>query len=166
MSQLVAHFQRMATYNTRANAILYEACGRLSEDDLKRRRQAFFSSIHGTLNHILLGDTIWMTRFEGGKAPSTNLDAILHDDFAALAGARRVMDTRIEAFMTGLGEAALAGTIAYVNNSGVSCADPAAVLIAHLFNHQTHHRGQVHVMLSQTTVAPPSLDLHRVLLPV
>ena len=166
MTALTAHFQRMAAYNARANAILYEACGRLSDDDLKRRRQAFFSSIHGTLNHILLGDTIWMTRFEGGKAPSTNLDAILHDDFAALAAARRAMDARIEALMGALGEAAFAGPIAYVNNDGKSCSDPATVLFAHFFNHQTHHRGQVHNMLSQTAVAPPSLDLHRVLLPV
>ena len=84
MKALISHFQRMAAYNAGANRMLYEACAGLSHNERKKARPAFFGSIHGTLNHILLGDRIWMTRFRGGEAPSTGLDAILHEDFAEM----------------------------------------------------------------------------------
>ncbi len=161
----IAHFRMLARYNRLANDRLYEACARLGEAELKRERPAFFGSIHGTLNHILLGDRIWLMRFEGGEAPSTNLDAILYEDFGALSAARREADGRIEAFAGGLTEAFLAGTISYVNNEGKAFADPVDMLVSHLFNHQTHHRGQVTDLLMQTEAAPPVLDLHRVLKP-
>lgn len=162
---LIAHFRMMASYNTLANARLYEACACLSDAERKRHRPAFFKSIHGTLNHILLGDRIWLTRFAGGVAPSTNLDAILYESFDNLRVARTSEDRRIEAFAASLTDAFLAKAFEYVNNCGRLCRDPAAVVLAHFFNHQTHHRGQVHDMLSQTEVAPPSLDLHRLIRP-
>ncbi len=162
---LIAHFRMMASYNTLANARLYEACARLSDAERKRHRLAFFKSIHGTLNHILLGDRIWLTRFAGGVAPSTYLDAILYEGFDDLRVARTSEDRRIEAFAASLTDAFLTKDFEYVNNSGRLCRDPAAVVLAHFFNHQTHHRGQVHDMLSQTDVAPPSLDLHRLIRP-
>jgi uncharacterized damage-inducible protein DinB len=162
---LIAHFQRMAAYNQGANQRLYAACAELPEAELKRRRQAFFSSIHGTLNHILLGDRIWLTRFEGGTAPSTNLDAILYEDFAGLRAAREAEDARILRFTETLSPEFFTRTLVYGNNQGLRKSDPADVILAHFFNHQTHHRGQVHDMLSQTEVPPPSLDLHRVLRP-
>ena len=165
MKALLSHFQRMADYNTGANRILYEACAALSDDERKQPRPAFFGSIHGTLNPILLGDRIWMTRFRGGEAPSTGLDAILHEDFAELWEARRAEDTGIEAFMGGLEERGVSGAISYLNNEGRHFEEPLPVLLAHFFNHQTHHRGQVHGLLSQTHLAPPVLDLHRVLNP-
>ncbi len=161
----IAHFRMLARYNRLANDRLYEACARLGEVELKRARPAFFGSIHGTLNHILLGDRIWLTRFAGEEVPSTGLDAILYEDFGALSAARREADARIEAFVGGLTEAFLAGTFRYVNNEGTTFADPVAMLVGHLFNHQTHHRGQVTDMLMQTDVKPPVLDLHRVLKP-
>lgn len=165
MKALLSHFQRMADYNTGANRILYEACAALSDDERKQPRPAFFGSIHGTLNPILLGDRIWMTRFRGGEAPSTGLDAILHEDFAELREARQAEDTGIEAFMGGLEEQGVSGAISYLNNEGRHFEEPLPVLLAHFFNHQTHHRGQVHGLLSQTHLAPPVLDLHRVLNP-
>ena len=159
------HFRLMAHYNHLANQRLYDTCALLPEAELKRTRPAFFKSIHGTLNHILLGDRIWLARFEGGTAPSTGLDAILYDDFRELRAAREAEDARIEAFADGLTEAALAGSIRYLNNQGRTFDDPVPMLLAHLFNHQTHHRGQVHDMLTQTDVPPPVLDLHRVVKP-
>ena len=162
---LIRNVQMLARYNRLANARLYAACARLSETELKRPRPAFFTSIHGTLNHILLGDRIWLTRFEGSAAPSTNLDAILHEDFAELGAARVAEDARIEAFAGGLTPGFLAGTIRYVNNEGRTFEDRVDMLLAHLFNHQTHHRGQVTDLLMQTEVKPPVLDLHRVLKP-
>jgi len=155
----------LARYNRLANERLYDACARLSDVERRKIRPAFFNSIHGTLNHIMVGDRAWLARFEGGSAPSTNLDAILYDDFDALRTARRAEDTRIEAFAATVDETFLAGTIRYTNNEGRDFEDPIAMLAIHFFNHQTHHRGQVHDMLTQTDVEPPVLDLHRVLKP-
>ena len=165
MSDLIDHFRRMALYNAKANETLYAACADLDEGPLKQRRPAFFGSIFATLNHIMLGDRIWLTRFEGGEAPSTGLDGILYDRFDALRAARVTEDARLSALVEGLHPDWLSGHIEYVNNQGRLLRDPNATLLAHLFNHQTHHRGQIHDMLSQTDVPPPSLDMHRLLNP-
>ena len=154
-----------ARYNRLANETLYEACGALSDPEYRRDLGAFFGSVHGTLNHLLLGDTIWMTRFEGGMHPSTNLDAILHPTFGALRGARVEMDRRIERFFSALPADFERRTVRYVNNSGIDSEDPLAVILPHFFNHQTHHRAQIHTLLSQLGRDPPVLDLHRVLRP-
>ena len=164
-NDLIKHFTMLSRYNTLANQRLYEACAQLDDDARHQIRPAFFRSIHGTLNHILLGDRIWLGRFAGREMPSTGLDAILYGDFDALWDARRLEDARIAAFTAGLEDAELETGIRYVNNEGRACEDPLPLLLSHLFNHQSHHRGQVHDMLSQTAVAPPSLDLHRVLHP-
>ncbi len=155
----------LARYNALANLRLYEACASLSDGERKRRRPAFFGSIHGTLNHLMVGDRIWLARFAGEEVPSTNLDAILYEDFGELREARLSEDARIEAFAAGIDQAFLGGTIRYVNNEGRTLEDPVDLLVTHFFNHQTHHRGQVHDMLSQTEVPPPVLDLHRVIRP-
>ena len=154
-----------AHYNRLANERLYEACARLSDEERRRDLGAFFGSVHGTLNHLLLGDRIWMTRFEGGSHPSTNLGAILFDAFADLRAARGEMDARIEAFFAALPTGFLDRSLRYINNSGVDSTDPASVIVPHFFNHQTHHRAQVHTLLSQLGQDTPVLDLHRVLRP-
>jgi uncharacterized damage-inducible protein DinB len=97
--------------------------------------------------------------------PSTNLDAILYEDFGQLREARGEEDSRIEAFAASIDELFLKGTIRYVNNEGKTLEDPVELLVTHFFNYQTHHRGQVHAMLSQTNVPQPVLDLHRVIRP-
>ncbi|MCG8357259.1 MAG: DinB family protein [Kiloniellales bacterium] len=155
----------LARYNRLANERLYGACAQLTDADRKRERPAFFKSIHGTLNHIMVGDRIWLGRFAGKAMPSTGLDAMLYEDFQDLTEARRAEDAGIERFAASLDAEWLGGTICYVNNEGRRFEDPTAMLVIHFFNHQTHHRGQVHDMLTQTEVAPPSLDLHRVLQP-
>ncbi len=155
----------LARYNILANCKLYEICAQLTDAERKRPRPAFFKSIHGTLNHIMTGDLIWLARFEGKQIPSTKLDAIVYEDFEELHAARIAEDERIESFAANLTLEFLAGTISYVNNAGKSCTDPVNLLVAHFFNHQTHHRGQIHDMLSQTEIAPPSLDMHRTLRP-
>ena len=165
MDPLVAHCQMMARYNRLANELLYDCCARLSDVERKKNRQAFFKSIHNTLNHIMVGDRNWMTRFEGGIASSAHLDAILYDDFDELRAARVREDERIERFVAGLSEEFLAGEIAWVNTEGKSNRKPTRMLLAHLFNHETHHRGQVHDMLSQAGITTPVLDLPWVLAP-
>ena len=154
-----------ATYNRLANETLYAACAGLSGAEYRRDLGAFFGSVHGTLNHLLLGDTLWMTRFEGGVHPSTDLDAILFEKFEALRAAREQMDRRIDRFFSNLPEGFEKKSVRYINNAGIDSNDPLAVILPHFFNHQTHHRAQVHTLLSQLGHKPPVLDLHRLLKP-
>lgn len=154
-----------ARYNRLANETLYEACAGLSEEEYRRDLRAFFGSIEATLNHLLLGDRIWMARFRGDTHPSTGLDAILFDRLSALRVAREQMDRDIERFFSGLPAGFETRTVRYINNSGFDTEDPLAVILPHFFNHQTHHRAQVNTLLSQLGHRPPVLDLHRVLRP-
>lgn len=165
MDALIAHFQTMARYNRIANARLYDAVALLPRAEFERPRPAFFGSIQGVLNHLITGDRIWLTRFEGGRSPSTDLDAILFEGFAELRAARVAEDDRIDRMAANLTADFLMSEIAYVNNEGRDMRDSALVAVAHFFNHETHHRGQAHDMLSQTDVPPPSLDMHRCLNP-
>ncbi|MDJ0893993.1 MAG: DinB family protein [Alphaproteobacteria bacterium] len=163
---ILDHYRQMARYNTEANRILYHACAALDDAALKQARPAFFGTIHGTLNHILVGDRLWMARFRGEAVPALALDAVLHEAFDDLRAARVSFDAEIEAFMTGLKPEFLGSVLHYENYQGKVCDDPVPLCLAHFFNHQTHHRGQVHDLLTQTEVPPPSLDLHRVLIPI
>ncbi|MBV8393139.1 MAG: damage-inducible protein DinB [Alphaproteobacteria bacterium] len=164
---MTALWAQYARYNRLANETLYDACAGLSDADYRRDLGAFFGSVEGTLNHLLLGDGIWMARFEGGSHPSTDLGALQFDSFEALRVARRAMDARIERFFATLPPGFAKGTVRYVNNSGFDTEDPLEVILPHFFNHQTHHRGQVHTLLSQLGLGrkAPVLDLHRVLRP-
>jgi uncharacterized damage-inducible protein DinB len=154
-----AYFHRLARYNAWANRRLYDACAQLSVADYLAKRPSFFGSIHATLNHVLVGDRIWLSRFESRSTDIKSLDEILYGDLAALRPARDAEDARILGFFSTLDDDVLASTLRYRNMAGEPQETPLAWTLAHLFNHQTHHRGQVHGMLSGTPVAPPSLDL-------
>lgn len=155
------YFRTFARYNRWANQRLYAACAELSDGEHRKPRPAFFKSILGTLNHLLVGDRIWLARIEGTASGITALDQILHDDFAALETARKAMDERLIALVDGIGEDRLAGDVTYrqIVHPGGDRRTPMRFVLGHLFNHQTHHRGQVHDLLAQTAVLPPSLDL-------
>lgn len=157
---IARHFRTFARYNAWANARLYAACDRLTDEAYFAERPAFFGSIHRTLNHILVGDRAWLGRITGVPAGIPTLDTVLHEDRAALRAAREAEDARIIALVDAHDdERLLATTVVYANMSGAEHRDPLRLILAHLFNHQTHHRGQVHDMLSATDVAPPPLDL-------
>lgn len=163
---LASHYRMLARYNRLANERLYEKCAQLDGDEYRKQRPGSFGSIHGLLNHLLLGDRIWMGRFESPDHSTTpRLGAILYDDFAELRSARAAEDARIESFFACLDPEFFALHLHYTNSQGADYADSTAIAAAHMFNHQTHHRGQVHLMLSQTSVSPPSLDLHRIINP-
>jgi uncharacterized damage-inducible protein DinB len=162
---LVTHFQMLAGYNRIANERLFSTCAQLDDAEYRKKRAGSFGGIHGLLNHILLGDRRWMGLFQNGERVTPPLNQILYDDFAGLRSARAREDARIEAFFGGLDTAFWSRSFAYTNNRGKDYVETAHVACTHLFNHQTHHRGQVHLMLSQTAVAPPSLDLHRIVNP-
>jgi uncharacterized damage-inducible protein DinB len=162
---LATHFQMLARYNRIANERLFAKCAELDDAEYRKRRAGSFGSIHGLLNHILLGDRRWMGLFEGGERATPPLNQILYHDFSGLRIARVHEDARIESFFAGIEAAFWIQSFAYTNHQGKDYVEAAHVACGHLFNHQTHHRGQVHVMLSQTPVAPPSLDLHRIVNP-
>jgi uncharacterized damage-inducible protein DinB len=163
MNPLIAHFRMMARYKRLDNKRWQDYCTRLYDGEQKNRQD--FSKHPRDVNHIMVGDRNWMNRFEGGVASPAPLDTILYDDFEELRAARVREDERIERFAAGLSDQFLDGELAYVTNDGKSYRNPTPMLVAHLFNHETHHRGQVHDMLSQAGIATPVLDLPWVVAP-
>jgi uncharacterized damage-inducible protein DinB len=157
-----SRYQMFAAYNAWCNERLYDAAATLSDDDYRADRGAFFKSVHGTLNHLLVGDRIWMRRFTGAGEMPPSLDAILYDDFDVLRAARRVQDTLITRYVAGLSEGDLLGTLRYrtvVRPQAIE--QPLAPALDHFFNHQTHHRGQAHALISSVigNERTPSFDL-------
>jgi uncharacterized damage-inducible protein DinB len=163
--ELLDSFRMLARYNREANARLYDHCGQLDLVEYRQERRGSFGSIHALLNHMLLGDRIWMSRFAGGGKTTPPLNSVLFDTFAELQPARVEQDEEIETFFSKTDDDFLRRPLRYTNSLGRDCTDSAPLAVLHFFNHQTHHRGQVHVMLSQTNVKPPALDLHRILNP-
>ena len=157
-----SHLKRMAGYNAWCNRRLYEAVAALSDDEYRADRGAFFKSVHGTLNHLLATDRIWMKRFTGAGDAPNRLDAILFESFPELRQAREAEDARILAFANGMSEEAMAGRFRYSPISDpTEVEEPLIPALFHLFNHQTHHRGQVHCLLTGFGHTAPSLDLIR-----
>jgi len=153
-------YRIFAHYNQWANLRLYDAVAGLADADYRADLGAFFRSLHGTLNHILVADRIWMRRFTGtGDAP-TALDAILFEQLADLTAARTAEDARIVAWVETLDDAALHRVLTYRPiTSPHDISQPLAPMLSHVFNHQTHHRGQAHALLTRLTGTAPSLDL-------
>jgi uncharacterized damage-inducible protein DinB len=157
---MVEHLRRMARYNRWANRRLYDACAELGEAGYHEARPAFFGSIHGTLSHVLVGDRIWLGRIEGRASPHARLDEQPYPTLADLAEARAAEDERIIGLTAAMAETALAEVVRYRMITTPEVKEtPLHLCWLHLFNHQTHHRGQVHDQLSQTHVPPPPLDL-------
>ncbi|MBO0710946.1 MAG: damage-inducible protein DinB [Acetobacteraceae bacterium] len=155
-----AHFVTFAGYNAWANQRLYDAAATLTDEEYRADRGAFFRSMHGTLNHLLVTDRIWMWRLTGSGDAPDRLDAILFDRLAELREAREAEDRRIGAYVAGLSEADLAGTITYRRASTPEVFEQVrGEALAHLYNHQTHHRGQAHAILTGLGKRAPELDL-------
>jgi uncharacterized damage-inducible protein DinB len=163
----VAYFRQLASYNTWANERIYAAAAELSDAERKAKRPSFFGSIHATLNHILVADRIWLSRLTakpGGTLVSkpaeiTGLNQELYENFDELRAARVKEDARIATVIGRYTDADLTIKLDYANMAGEERHTPMAQVLAHVFNHQTHHRGQVHGLLSHTQIAPPSLDM-------
>ncbi len=154
------HFRMFAAYNRWANERLYAAAADLENDEYRRDMHAFFSSLHGTLNHLLVTDRIWLYRFTGeGEAPKA-LDAILFHKLEDLKAARVKEDARIIDWVNRLDNAAISGRFTYTTVSDMrTISQRLAPALAHLFNHQTHHRGQAHAILTALGKSAPSFDL-------
>lgn len=158
---LKPHFEMFAGYNAWANRRLYEAAATLTEGQYRQDRGAFFKSMHGTLNHLLVGDRVWMHRFTGEGTPPARLDLILFEDLAPLRSAREAEDRRIATWVSSLDEAKLAGILRYRRVTGPKdlVEQALAPALSHFFNHQTHHRGQAHAILTGLGAKGPELDL-------
>jgi uncharacterized damage-inducible protein DinB len=156
---LLSPFQMFARYGRAANERLYAQCALLDDAEYRKQRQGSFGSIHALLNHMLLADQVWTLRFEGNGQHTPPLDTILFEEFDSLREARAEQDERIESFFAQTTPEFLGGLLSYVNSRGMATTLPTMLAVGQIFNHQTHHRGQVHVMLSQTAVKPPVLDL-------
>jgi len=155
---LKQHYRMFAAYNAWANARIYDALAELDDEQRGRDIGAFFGSAIGTANHVLVADRIWLKRFTGeGDAPSA-LDTMLFRDFGALRAARVAEDDRIVRWIGSLDEADLRGRFTYVTVTDMrTISQRLAPALAHFFNHETHHRGQLHTIL--TALGQPSLAL-------
>lgn len=154
------YFRKLARYNQWANRRLYAACAALPEAEYMKPRAAFFGSLHGTLNHLLVADRLWMGRITGHDPGIRSLDQVLYGDFAGLRVAREAEDAKIINMIDAMDEPTLNTTLRYrALVDGAISSMPMRMVLAHLFNHATHHRGQAHGLLSQTAVPPPPLDL-------
>lgn len=154
------HFLTMANYNTWANVRLFRMAGALQDEQYRRNVGAYFKSLHGTLNHLLTADRIWMHRLTGAGDHPVMLNAILFDDLSSLRAARVEEDRRIIDFVHGLADPAFEEVLDYRTLNGTRQRQPRREIIAHLFNHQTHHRGQAHAILTVLGVTEPDpLDL-------
>ena len=157
-----SRYSVFAGYNVWCNERLYAAAAKLSDADYRADRGAFFRSVHGTLNHLLVGDRIWMHRFTGKGELPKSLDAILFEDFSALRDERRAEDARISRYVDSLGDEDFGRVIRYRTFSRPADIEQVlAPALDHFFNHQTHHRGQAHALLSPVigNDATPSFDL-------
>jgi uncharacterized damage-inducible protein DinB len=151
----------MARYNAWQNQSLYEAAAGLGEGEREANRGAFFGSIRGTLSHLMWADLVWMSRFDGGDRPEGGIAGSAElFDWETLRSERPKLDARIAGWSWMVSEDELAGDLSWY--SGVLERDirkPMALCVAHFFNHQTHHRGQVHAMLTAAGAQPGDTDL-------
>jgi uncharacterized damage-inducible protein DinB len=155
-----AYCQLMARYSTWMNERLYAVCAGISADDRVLDRGAFFGSIHGTLNHLLWGDRMWLGRFTGSACNYPPFGADMFGTFEELAHERQLTDTAMLQWAANVSGEWLESTIEYVSkvDNKARCL-PASVAAVHLFNHRTHHRGQLTTLMKQAGADPGPTDL-------
>jgi uncharacterized damage-inducible protein DinB len=154
------YYELMADYNHWMNQKLYAICAEIPDEKRKENLGAFFKSIHGTLNHLLYGDRAWMGRFIGISFSGNQMGQDLYENFDELRLERNITDQQIIAWAKTLSSEWLAQSFEYTSNvDGKTRILPTWVLVTHMFNHQTHHRGQLTTLLSQLGYDPSVTDL-------
>lgn len=152
--------QLMASYNEWMNDRLFALCSTIDDETRKSDKGAFFKSLHSTLNHILYGDLAFMSRFTGKPSEVPQLGVDLYDDFDELQSARASLDARISEWSSTLTANWLSEQLTYTSKvDGVIRTVPQWVLVTHMFNHETHHRGQVTTLLSQMGLDMGTTDI-------
>ncbi|RID97093.1 DinB family protein [Simplicispira hankyongi] len=156
----LAHFQTLARYNVWATARLLESVAAVSDGAYRRDVGLFFKSIHGTLNHLLVGEhLLWFRRFAEGISPKVALDAEVEPGRVALAERLQAGATCWAPLIASWPEQRFAGTLDYTTMRGTPVSLPFAATLAHVFNHGTHHRGQITAALTALGQPCPELDL-------
>ena len=158
----ISYAWRMARYNRWQNDNLYTVADGLSDGERRCDRGAFFGSIHGTLNHLLWADRMWMSRFSDWPRPGCGIgeSPTLVPDWSELKRERRAADARLIEWADGLDPDWIKADLTWFSGAtGSNVTKPRWQLVMHLFNHQTHHRGQVHAMLTQAGGKPHETDL-------
>ncbi len=156
------YIRTMAAYNAAMNARLYDAAARLSDEERRKDRGAFWRSIHGTLSHLVWGDNTWMSRFDGWEKPS-----VLQKDsggmfasFEDLRAAREEADRKISDWAARVNDEWTSGNVTWTSGTtGTAMTMPAGYLVMHFFNHQTHHRGQAHALITAAGEKTGDTDL-------
>lgn len=152
-------FPTLAGFNQWATGHIYDCVAQLPDDAYRLDRQAFFGSIHATLNHLLLIDRLWTRRIEGVPLGFSTLGDILYDDFGQLREAQQAENESLIKLVDGFSEDDLKARITYEASDGSPGERTVWLILTTLFNHQTHHRGQIHTMLTQANITPPPLDI-------
>lgn len=161
-----AYIRTMAAYNSEMNRRLYGPASRLSDADRKADRGAFWSSIHKTLAHILWGDRAWMSRFAGWEKPEGSLKQSVQwiDDFGELQRARFEADARIEQWAAAVDQTWIDTPLTWFSGAAQrEVTAPRGLLVTHFFNHQTHHRGQAHALITAAGEQTEDTDLFLVI---
>lgn len=156
------YVRTMAAYNAEMNRRLYDAANRLGEDERRRDRGAFWHSIHGTLVHILWGDSQWMSRFDNWQRPQTPIKQSDHffEDWGELCRARVKADADISGWAAQVDDAWLSRDLTWFSGAaGREISAPNRLLVTHFFNHQTHHRGQAHALITAAGETTEDTDL-------
>jgi uncharacterized damage-inducible protein DinB len=156
-----AYVKTLAAYNRWQNASLYEAGATLTDAQRREDRGAFFKSVHATLNHLLWADKMWMSRLSDVARPETPFPGIDHvADWDELTQRRNALDDRIIAWAGGLAADDLSGELVWISGlMGGEARRPRWLAVVHMFNHQTHHRGQVHALLTGLGAKPRDTDI-------
>ncbi len=152
----------MARYNAWQNNLLLDVLETLDASEITKKRKSFFGSILNTLNHILWADMMWMSRISDDATPGGGIpeSTDLHPTLAAWSAERFRVDGRIRLWANKVSNIELQGDLSFYSGSvGANVTRPAAICIAHMFNHQTHHRGQVHGMITEAGAKTPVSDL-------
>ncbi len=152
-------FPTLAGFNQWAYGRIYDCVSALPDDAYRKDRQAYFGSIHATLNHLLLIDRLWTRRIKGTPLGFSALDDILYDNFKELRAAQEAENVALIELVAGVGEDDMQTRIHYEASDGTPGERALWMILTTLFNHQTHHRGQVHTMLTQAGINPPPLDV-------
>lgn len=152
--------RHMARYNAWQNQWMFQAADTLTEDQRAQDRGGFWGSIQGTLSHLMWGDTLWISRFDGGEGVEMGLDTSTAYGWPTLMAQRPLLDARIAAWAWMTDDSDFAGEITWQSEAmGREMRVPKAECVVHFFNHQTHHRGQVHHMLTSLGVKTDDTDI-------
>lgn len=155
------YLQHMARYNRWQNDNLYTAADTLSEAERRQDRGSFFKSIHATFSHILWADQTWMSRLSDWEDPKTGIpgSATLYNDWAELRRLRIAADMRFIRWADELSQSDAEGDLVYLSTSGAEQTRKRSICLMQVFNHQTHHRGQIHAMLTAAGAKPDDTDI-------